>query len=232
MSILPNILEVAQSFQIEIDARTIGKKETLAKCPFCNNGYGKRTKRHYLSLNEDKNLFQCWYCKEHGGVIRFMSLLSGRSEQIILDELRNQYSNSTYMKHPAEKLTTSQLKEIGYGRINWRANREFDYETYRHYRKRVWEDWLAYIEQQIQEAYKTLYLNLLTGQMHKGIAEVQKQEQLIGASLLPAALQKLGTEDTALDMDRFESERFLCKVCKMEHPFYSLPDLPNYFRRD
>lgn len=227
MSILPNIIEVAQSFQVELDARTIGKRETLAKCPFCDNGYGKRTKRYYLSLNEDKNLFQCWYCKERGGVIYFMSLLSGRSEQTILDELRNRHSTSSYQKHPAEKLTTSQLKRIGYGRINWCANREFDYETYRLYRERVWDDWLIYLKDQVNEAYKTLYLHVLTGQMHKGIAAIQKQEQLIGASLLPAALQLLGSEDEALNMDRFESERFLCEVCKREHPFYTLPDLPN-----
>ena len=217
MSILPNIVEVAQEYQITLYARTLGKREILGKCPFCDNGHHKKTRRHYLSLNEDRNVFRCWYCNEKGGVIRFLSLLLGEAEGVILERIRNENKQSNYQKHEAEKLTTGQLKLIGYGRINWVANREFDYELYVAYRERVWEDWQYFVEKQVMQAYRWLWLHMLKGEMHLGIAKVKKLEQQIGAPLINEALQYFSTEGIDSDLDRWDLEEFVCQILKIPH---------------
>ena len=217
MSILPNIVEVAQQFHVSLDARTLGKREVLGKCPFCDNGHHKRTKRHYLSLNEERNVFRCWYCGEKGGVLRFLSMLSGEAEGLILDRLRNEHKRSNYQKHAAEKLTTSQLKLIGYGRINWVANREFDYELYVAYRERVWEDWQTFVEEQVKQAYKWVWLHMLKGEIHVGIARVKQLEQQLGTSLLNDVLHYFSTEGIESDIDRWDLEEFVCQVLKIPH---------------
>ncbi|WP_035723194.1 hypothetical protein [Gracilibacillus boraciitolerans] len=65
MSLLPNIVEVADSHGLDCNFKTRGKKEVMFKCPFCHADSNKN--RFYLSLNEDKNVFKCWHCKESGG---------------------------------------------------------------------------------------------------------------------------------------------------------------------
>lgn len=218
MSILPNIVEVAQEYQITLDTRTLGKHEILGKCPFCDNGHHKKTRRHYLSLNEDRNVFRCWYCNEKGGVIRFLSLLSGEAEGAILERIRNENKQSNYKKHAAEKLTTGQLKLIGYGRINWVANREFDYELYVAYRERVWEDWRYFVDNQVKQAYRWLWLHMLKGEMYLGIAKVKKLEQQIGVPLINEVLQYFSTEGIDSDLDRWDLEEFVCQILKIPHP--------------
>lgn len=218
MSILPSIIEIAQEYQITFDTRSLGKCEILGKCPFCDNGHHKKTKRYYLSLNEERNVFRCWYCNEKGGVLRFLSLLSGEAEGAILERLRNENKQSNYQKHAAEKLTIGQLKLIGYGRINWVANREFDYELYVAYRERVWEDWQYFVEEQVKQAYRWVWLHMLKGEMHVGIAKVKKLEQQIGASLINEMLHYFSTEGIDSDLDRWDLEELVCQVLKIPHP--------------
>lgn len=222
MSILPNIAEVAQEYQIDINPRTLGKREVLGKCPFCDNGHHKKTRRYYLSLNEDRNVFRCWYCNEQGGVLRFLSLLSGEAEGSILERLRNENKRSNYQKHNAEKLTTRQLQLIGYGRINWIANREFDYDLYVAYRERVWGDWQRFVDAQVKVAYRKLWLQMLKGDIALGFADVKKLEQDIGFPLMQQVLQYFSTEGIDSDMDRWDLEEFVCQILKIPHREQSL----------
>ncbi|MFF5996564.1 hypothetical protein AAGS61_17775 [Lysinibacillus sp. KU-BSD001] len=222
MSILPNIVNVAQEYQIDIDPRTLGKREVLGKCPFCDNGHHKKTRRYYLSLNEDRNVFRCWYCNEQGGVLRFLSLLSGEAEGSILERLRNENKRSNYQKHNAEKLTTRQLQLIGYGRINWMANRKFDYDLYVAYRERVWDDWQRFVDAQVKVAYRKLWLQMLKGDIALGFADVKKLEQDIGVPLMQQVLQYFSTEGIDSDMDRWDLEEFVCQILKIPHREQSL----------
>lgn len=225
MSILPNILEVAQTYHVEIDSRTLGKREVLCKCPFCNNAQNKQTRRHYLSLNESKNIFQCWWCKEKGGVLRFISLLSGESENVLLERIRKEQSQSTYQKHPAEKLTTHQLQLLGYGRIDWIGNRQFDYDEYVAFRERIWSEWQDYITFQVKRAYQTLYLHVLKGDITVGYAIIEKMERDLGAPLLDKVLTYFSTEGIDSTLNRWDEEEFVCQILQIPHPLETLPYL-------
>ncbi|SOC22032.1 hypothetical protein SAMN05880501_113114 [Ureibacillus xyleni] len=222
MSILPNIVEIAQSYNVEIDSRTLGKREILCKCPFCNNGQNKRSRRHYLSLNESKNLFQCWWCKERGGVIRFISLLSGESESDILERIRREKSHSSYQKHPAEKLSTHQLQLLGYGRINWVANRHFDYDEYLAFREKVWSEWQDYINEQVKRAYQMVWLYMLKGEITMGYQLVSKIENDIGFPLMEKVLRYFSSEGHECAEDRWSSEELVCEILQIRHPVESL----------
>lgn len=100
---LPNILDVAAEHGLTFQPRSYGKKQTLAKCPFClEDDQPRKRKKYYLSLNTHEQVFKCWYCGESGGVFRFMALLEGVSENEVIDRYRKK-SGSTYQRHPAEK---------------------------------------------------------------------------------------------------------------------------------
>lgn len=214
---------MAQYYNVEIDTRTLGKREVLGKCPFCHNAQHKRTRRHYLSLNEMKNLFHCWWCKERGGVIRFISLLSGEPESDILERIRRENSQSSYNKHPAERLTTYQLKLLGYGRIDWIGNRHFDYDEYLAFRERVWAEWQIFLDEQVRRAYQSVWMYMLKGEIATGYQIVTKREQDIGAPLMERVLQYFSMEGYEQAEDRLSTEDFVCQILHIPHPMEDLP---------
>lgn len=65
-------------------------------------------RRYYLSLNPDKQTFMCWYCMESGGVLRFVSLLTGTPEELLLHQYRKRR-----LDYPTEGLTQRQLHFLG-----------------------------------------------------------------------------------------------------------------------
>lgn len=218
MSILPNIVEVAIEHNLTIKKNTLGKKEVLCKCPFCLEDMKphKIKRKWYLSLNEDKNCFKCWYCGEKGGVVRFISLLDGIPENEIIEKLRKE-NGFHYQKHPAEKLSRTQLKMIGYPNINWVKNREFDVELYKRFREAVWQKWLAFVETKKCYAYKVIYAGILSGDFQRAIKEVKKMEVELGTKILDDVLERISKE-TRTD-EELQMEKFVAMVCKKEHPF-------------
>lgn len=64
MSLLPNIVEVADSHGLDCNFKTRGKKEVMFKCPFCHADSNKN--RFYLSLNEDKMFLNVGTAKNQG----------------------------------------------------------------------------------------------------------------------------------------------------------------------
>ena len=218
MTILPNIVEVAIKHNLHIKKETIGKKEVLCKCPFCleDQKPHKIKKKWYLSLNEDKNVFKCWFCGEKGGVVRFISLLDGIPENEIIEKLRKE-NGFHYQKHPAERLSRTQLKMIGYPNINWVKNREFDVEFYKKFREEVWQRWLDFIEDKKDEAYREIFAGILLGNYQKSIKRVKKMEAELGANLLKDVLKRLSKEER--NEKELQMEKFICEICKKEHPF-------------
>lgn len=213
-SILPNVLDIAERNNLEVDKRTLGKKEVRYKCPFCLADSNRRNK-YYLSLNEDKNVFKCWYCKEAGGVLRFISLLEEKSENELIEEIR-QKNGSQYKRHPAERLTRSQLALIGYPKINWVANRKFDYEFYKIYREKVWNDWLKYVKAQKKYCYQLLYVGLFSGFEHS-IKKVKEIEKEIGEEFLDKLLESLFQEEKSDVLVSLEARA--CELVGRVHPF-------------
>lgn len=215
-SVLPNILEVAIRNNLQQNPKTIGKKEVAFKCPFCLADSNRRNK-FYLSINESKNVFKCWYCKESGGVLRFISLLEGKSEQDLIEEVRQQ-AGSTYQKHPAERLTSYQLKLIGYQKkIDWITKREFDYIHYKEFREKVWNEWNEYVRSKKRYCYQMLFVGLISGNLQKAIQEVEAIEKNLQVKFLDKLLEVLFQEDK--NMDTFYLESLACELTQQVHPF-------------
>lgn len=132
---LPSIIEVAEKAGIELNPRSLNKKEVYAKCPFCI-GDADRKGRYKLSLNQQYNVFKCWICGEHGGVLEFESRLTG----VPFNEVRAKYfGQKKKATHPVEKLSPLQLKMIGWAECK-RRNRE----DFLKKRAEVLRDWKEY----------------------------------------------------------------------------------------
>lgn len=214
-SLLPNIIEVAERNGLIANPKTLKQKEVRYKCPFCNADANKSNK-FFLSINEEKNVFKCWYCKEAGGVLKFVSLLEGKSEQDLIEEIRLK-SGSTYKKHPAERLTKSQLKLIGYLNVDWVKNREFDYQLYRSFREKVWTEWKNYTRERRQFAYQMLVVGLCSGTLKESVESAKKIEKQIGENFLDQLLKLLFKESKGENV--FQVEKRACEMAGLSHPF-------------
>ncbi|KAA9019003.1 CHC2 zinc finger domain-containing protein [Niallia endozanthoxylica] len=215
-TILPNILDVAEQYHLEADRKTIGKKETRFKCPFCHAD-ANRLKKYFLSINEEKNVFKCWSCQESGGVLKLIAFLENKSEQEMIEQLRTN-NGFNYQKHPAERLTRNQLKMIGYEKIDWIKNREYDVELYKHFRNYVYQKWINFAEHKQDLAYQQLYIGLLSGKFQQAVKKVEIEEKELGISLLDKALKRLSSTERSLE--ELEREEFVAAVCNRKHPFY------------
>lgn len=188
-TILPDIVKLAQSYDLRLNQGTLQKHEVLSKCPFCRNDEkpGKE-RRFYLWLNQEKQTFKCWSCGESGGVIRFESLLSGIPEEQVLSQYRKRK-----LLHPTEGLSHRQLvllgKAFGYAsEPDWQRMKQRDQAYYLRTLDRIWSDWQRFVEEQKHEAFKEIHLGICCGKYPDSIARIQKQEQLIGVPLLEEAL--------------------------------------------
>lgn len=141
---LPSILDIAQTYHVEIDSRTYGKKETRAKCPFCKEDAHKR-KKFYLSLNTHDQVYRCFFCGEKGGVLQFEAKLSDMS----FTEVKEKYfgKNKTSL-HPAYRLNPYQLSEIG-----WKKAKREDFKGFLKNRDQVEDDWKEYVFGELVKHY-------------------------------------------------------------------------------
>lgn len=145
---LPNILDIAEQNGVIINKRTYGKKETLAKCPFCLEDANKP--KYYLSLNTVDQVYKCWFCGESGGVLDFEARLTNTT----YEEVKEKYfgRNKRRNIHPAETLTMKQLKEIGWE--GFRKNKE----AFMKHRDLVFKEWQRYEHRVLSELYAELLI--------------------------------------------------------------------------
>lgn len=143
---LPSIINVAEDAGVELNPRTIGKKEVYAKCPFCL-GDSTIKGKYKLSLNQQYNVFKCWLCGEHGGVLEFESKLTGST----FDEVRAKYFGQKKNYHPAEKLSPMQLKQIG-----WQSAKRSNPDSFKKKRDAVLHDWKAYEQSEMIKHFALL----------------------------------------------------------------------------
>lgn len=116
---LPSILDVAENNGLTLNSRTLNKIEVRAKCPFCLED-STRQNKFFLSLNIEKNVYKCWYCKQSGGVLDFETRLTGKTYQEVHDKY---FGKNRKKRHYAEYLSPQQLKMIGWNDYK-RKNRE------------------------------------------------------------------------------------------------------------
>lgn len=186
---LPNILDIADEHGLTFQPRSYGKKQTVAKCPFClEDDQPRKRKKYYLSLNTQEQVFQCWFCKESGGVLRFMALLEGVPENEVIDRYRKK-SGSTYQRHPAEKLTSSQCKMMGLdAKPDWIDIRHFDDHSYKELRELVWKAWKQFLWNEKRFAYQLLVSGIVGGTYEHTVESIRKREREIGTPLLEEML--------------------------------------------
>src|SRR5699024_8033770 len=134
---LTNILNVAQQYDLTFHPKHYGKKETLAKCPFCQeDAQPAKRKKYYLSLNTEDNVFKCWFCSESGGVLHFEAKLIGKP----YNEVKEKYFGKRIKPlHPAYNLNPFQLDQIG-----WKTYKRDNFKAFQIKREAVIRDWSIY----------------------------------------------------------------------------------------
>jgi hypothetical protein len=192
---LPNILAVAEEYQLTIDPKSLKRKEVMCKCPFCLEDANRQGKYH-LSLNVHDLLFKCWFCKESGGVYRFIAKLSGETEAEVKAKMRAiQGKKGNYKPHPAEELTSAQLRLLGYSqKPNWFEFRKRDVEYFKRTLENLWADWQDYLDIQRRYAFQTLLMGIKIGKYSQALSQIEKKSKEIGYNLLPDVFKVYGDE--------------------------------------
>lgn len=184
---LPSVVEIAkeQGLIFNPSARSRWGVEVTCKCPFCEEDTkpGKQ-RRYYLSLNSKDQVFKCWFCKESGGVFRFISLLEGVPEE----EVRKRYRKRKIL-HPAEQLSRNQrrLAQEWNGIAtdpDWRKMRERDSAYYVRTLEHLWVEWYAFLYQEYKDAYYNLLMGIRFKRYSEYVEKIKKREAEIEAPLL------------------------------------------------
>jgi hypothetical protein len=149
---LIGIVEVAERNGIELRPNRYRSGQYLAHCPEC----GDRGQRRNLEINEyvKGGSFHCWACDAHGGAVSFHAWLRG----ISFDEAKRELypSSSSRPKrrqaHPAEQLTHTQLKELGFrGHLPYERPVGMSSQRWNEYRRDTL-DWIWQTWQDVQQA--------------------------------------------------------------------------------
>lgn len=165
---LPSIIDVARENHLIFNERTLNKKEVMCKCPFCHIDAGN-PKKFYLSLNEEKNVFKCWFCKEYGGVLQFESLITG----IPYPEVKQKYfGDKKKVYHPAELLSPKQLEAV-----NWAEIKRKHIEEYKSSLEQVIADWRSHVHNNRILAFAKLLMGIQTGKYQLVVEIIQKQAE-------------------------------------------------------
>lgn len=203
---LPDIIDIAADYQLNLQRRGTSVREVRAKCPFCQEDAKPGKHRHfYLSLNRHDQVFRCWFCGEQGGVFRFIALLEGIPEQEVTARYRRRK-----LLHPAERLTRTQRKLLGeaycyVSEPDWEHMRKRDKAYYLRTLDRLWNDWNGFAETERQEAYGLLLTGILTGTYRTAVELIRKRETETGLSLLVEALNLYSSPERPAWTERAEA---------------------------
>lgn len=188
-SILPDILAVAQEHGIHLGNRVSHRPdEVRAHCPFCDD------RKYHLYLNPDKQTFNCYRCGTKGGVIRFLSLLTGDSETNILEEIKAALKNSNRTRtkrekiHPALRLNSFQLRHIGRERPDWNTAFKVNPQRAKKMADEIWQTWQAFLEKELYFALSDMYMAIQRGQYSKEVEKIKARSKEIGYDLLTPCL--------------------------------------------
>lgn len=207
---LPNILEIADNHLLTILPKSREREQVLCKCPFCSeDSKPNKNNKYYLSINQDKNMFKCWFCGESGGVIRFTALLEGVTEQEVSARYRNP---NRKIIHPAERLTRTQKRLMGIAREpDWLAMKKRDLDYYLRTLDLIWEEWTGFIENELKEAYRLVVYGIHFMKYQEYVDEIRNREKEIQEILLSPVLELYSEQekpDWAIQIEE-ETQRFM-----------------------
>lgn len=163
---LPSIIEVAQANELIFNKKTLNKKEVRCKCPFCMAD-ANRPKKFYLSLNEEKNVFRCWYCGLKGGVLEFEAKLTGKP----YEEIKKKYFGEKKYYHPAERLSPKQLEKINLLEL------KKDYKQFKKSLDKVEAKWQEFVYKERVKAFAKLLIGIEIEKYQQIVEIIQKQSE-------------------------------------------------------
>lgn len=213
---LPNILDVAREHNLVINPKS-KEPEVSCKCPFCKEDSREgKERKFYLSLNVEDQVFKCWFCKESGGVFRFIALLTDQHEQDVIKSWKKQQKGKVKFKpHPVERLGLRQLRLLGYEkRPNWYAMRKRDFEYYRRVRNFIWQEWQAFMQNELRLAYRELLIGIRHFRYQETVKRIQDREKQIGIPLLERVLKIYSLSERPKWAE--QEENFLEQVLKKD----------------
>src|SRR5690606_16778645 len=124
-----------------------------------------------------------------GGVFRFISLLEGISEDEVIEKYREQ-KGKKYRPHPAERLTTTQLKLIRYQKKpDWAEIRKGIYDYNLDFRTRMRNEWKVFMADEKYFAFQQLVLGITNGTYQKVVRMIKERQREIGSPLLEPVLK-------------------------------------------
>jgi hypothetical protein len=107
------ILDVARRCGIEIDARTLGKPEVEARCPFCGD---KPQSGRHLYMNTERNQYICFLCGTKGNSVSLYANLRrppisyGEAARELLSNT-NAYTRAEFREKPRAVPTAKPVRE-------------------------------------------------------------------------------------------------------------------------
>ncbi len=166
MSILPNILDVARQYNLNIYPSTSTKAERFCDCPFCG---GKKTFR----LNTEKNVYICNRynnCGVRGGVLDLLIKLTGKSRDELINSFKTKEGVRAYGRiknmHPVMSIPREELRKmkLNINNPDWFERTMIDWsDRLKKYPKTtkdeldfIWYMYKSYQKRQIKNLYSLL----------------------------------------------------------------------------
>lgn len=208
-SVLPDIVEVARQHGLEIRHRQTHNGDYRANCPFCKrNGLTPDRKYHLYLAPADKpgryqNAFHCFRCGEEGGVAKFIALLTGRTEDEVVEEFRQRWwqeyasGKKPRPRHPAESLTEEQIRRTGLMdyRPDWRGWWRANPTATKKVLDALWEAWEEYLYPHRVAAFAVILKGIEDGIYDQAVLYVGAyMSKRIGHDLLSDVLTALSSK--------------------------------------
>lgn len=195
INIFPDICEYAISQNLKYDPKSLRLNEVKFQCIWCGDSTSKG--KYKLSLNKNKGIYKCWICKNEGGTIDFIMAVEKKSKAEVIDELREKAGlkkGKAKQRHPAENLTTAQLKLLGYNSL--RVSSKMEPALRKRALDWIWNEWNEMLDFKRRCALQMLMLCVKNGKYSNAITAIKKMSEEIGYDLLTDAFNAYGSGDS------------------------------------
>ncbi|NUU74586.1 CHC2 zinc finger domain-containing protein [Paenibacillus xylanilyticus] len=197
-SYLPDIVEYAVSAGLQVRSNTLNKEQTEFCCPWCGESLSKG--KYKLSLNRLKGVYKCFTCAEHGGILDFIQKIENRPREEILNGLRQKngvnlakLQKRRNKKHPAELLSATQLKLIGFLDNRTPQKKVRDKNYIKKINDWIWAEWLQYLDSKKRDALVHLILCIENNQFQQGIEHLENLSKELDHNLVDEVLEAYGS---------------------------------------
>lgn len=196
---LPNLLDYAIDQGIAYQASTLNKDDVYCECPFCKE---KDKSKFKLTINKQKNVFRCFICGKTGNTIYFMEWFEKKPRELIYKEMRQaagideaSYQKRMENKHPAERLTSAQLKLIHYVSRPVQIH-QLPSEFKKKMNDQIWNEWSSYLIKMKRKALVHLMYCIQANHYTTGIEYIKTLSIELGEDITEEVLQAYSSGDT------------------------------------